>query len=98
MRLSCSHLVLLYTRPKEMARGAICNARYDIRINPCYGARRIYGLTRMALSLNEGAARVAVHRLRKRYRELLHGEIAQTLTDSADADEELRAFFKAFAD
>lgn len=48
--------------------------------------------------LNEGAARVAVHRLRKRYRELLREEIAQTLSDPADLDEELRALFRAFAD
>jgi DNA-directed RNA polymerase specialized sigma24 family protein len=50
------------------------------------------------LGLNEGAARVAVHRLRKRYRELLRAEIAQTLTDPADLDEEMRALFQAFGD
>ena len=49
-------------------------------------------------NLNEGAARVAVHRLRKRYRELLREEIAQTLSDPADLDEELRALFRAFGD
>ena len=41
---------------------------------------------------------MAVHRLRKRYRELLRAEIAQTLTDPADLDEEMRALFRAFAD
>lgn len=50
------------------------------------------------LGVNEGAARVAVHRLRKRYRELLRAEIAQTLSDPADLDEEMRALFRAFAD
>jgi RNA polymerase sigma-70 factor (ECF subfamily) len=40
---------------------------------------------------------VAVHRLRKRYRQLLRDEIAQTLADSADVDEEMRALFGAFA-
>lgn len=50
------------------------------------------------LGLNEGAARVAVHRLRKRYRELLRGEISQTLSDPADVEEEMRALFRAFAD
>ncbi len=48
------------------------------------------------LGVNEGAARVAVHRLRKRYRELLRAEIAQTLSDPADLEEELRALFRAF--
>jgi len=50
------------------------------------------------LGLNEGAARVAVHRLRQRYRELLREEISQTLADPADVEEELRALFRAFAD
>jgi len=51
-----------------------------------------------ALGLDEGAVRVAVHRLRKRYRQLLRDEIAQTLADTADVDEEMRALFGAFAD
>ena len=42
------------------------------------------------------AVRVAVHRLRKRYRQLLRDEIAQTLSDPAQVDEELRALFGAF--
>jgi len=50
------------------------------------------------LGLSEGAARVAVHRLRKRYRELLRQEIAQTLSEPADLEEELRALFRAFVD
>jgi RNA polymerase sigma-70 factor (ECF subfamily) len=50
------------------------------------------------LGLNEGATRVAVHRLRKRYRELLREEISETLSDPADAEAEMRALFRAFAD
>ena len=48
------------------------------------------------LGLEETAARVAVHRLRKRYRQLLRDEIAQTLADPAQVDEEMRALFGAF--
>ncbi len=48
--------------------------------------------------LNEGAVRVAVHRLRQRYRALLRDEIGQTLTDPAQFEEEMRALFSAFAD
>lgn len=44
----------------------------------------------------EGAVRVAVHRLRRRYRELLREEIAGTLADPAQVEEELRALFRAF--
>lgn len=50
-----------------------------------------------ALGMDEGAVRVAVHRLRKRYRQLLREEIAQTLADPAAVDEEMRALFGAFA-
>lgn len=50
-----------------------------------------------ALGLDEGAVRVAVHRLRKRYRQLLRDEIAQTLADPAAVDEEMRALFGAFS-
>jgi RNA polymerase sigma factor (sigma-70 family) len=50
-----------------------------------------------ALGLDEGAVRVAVHRLRKRYRQLLRDEIAQTLADPAQVDEEMRTLFGAFS-
>jgi RNA polymerase sigma-70 factor (ECF subfamily) len=43
------------------------------------------------LGMDEGAVRVAVHRLRKRYRALLRDEIAQTLDDPAQVAEELRS-------
>lgn len=48
------------------------------------------------LGMEETAVRVAVHRLRKRYRQLLRDEIAQTLADPAQVDEEMRALFGAF--
>jgi RNA polymerase sigma-70 factor (ECF subfamily) len=50
-----------------------------------------------ALGMNETAVRVAVHRLRKRYRELLREEIAQTLADPAQVDAEMQALFGAFS-
>lgn len=40
--------------------------------------------------LTEGAVRVAVHRLRQRYGELLRKEIARTVADSSEVEEELR--------
>jgi RNA polymerase sigma-70 factor (ECF subfamily) len=49
------------------------------------------------LGLDETAMLVAVHRLRKRYRQLLRDEIAQTLADDADVDEEMCALFGAFS-
>lgn len=53
--------------------------------------------TAAALGMEEGAVRVAVHRLRKRYRQLLRDEIANTLADAALVDEEMRALFGAFS-
>ena len=50
-----------------------------------------------SLNMDEVAVRVAVHRLRKRYRVLLRDEIAQTLADESQVDEEMRALFRAFA-
>src|ERR1041385_4362036 len=41
------------------------------------------------LDLNEGAVKVAIHRLRRRFREVIKNEISQTLNDRAQVDEEL---------
>ncbi|MCU0776583.1 MAG: sigma-70 family RNA polymerase sigma factor [Akkermansiaceae bacterium] len=49
------------------------------------------------LGMDEGALRVAVHRLRKRYRELLREEIAHTLSDPAMVEEEMKVLLGAFA-
>jgi RNA polymerase sigma factor (sigma-70 family) len=46
------------------------------------------------LSLTDGNARVAVHRLRKRYRELLLTEIANTVRSPEDINDELHHLFK----
>jgi DNA-directed RNA polymerase specialized sigma24 family protein len=56
-----------------------------------------YAQAAVELDLSEGAARVAVHRLRRRYRELLREEIAQTLSLPEQVDDEMRALFSAFA-
>jgi RNA polymerase sigma-70 factor (ECF subfamily) len=57
-----------------------------------------YGRAASELKMSEGAVRVAVHRLRRRYRELLRDEITQTLANPAQADEEMQALFSALAD
>ncbi len=48
------------------------------------------GETAARLGMTEGAVKVAVHRLRKRYRELLRAEIAETVSDPSDVDDEMR--------
>jgi RNA polymerase sigma-70 factor (ECF subfamily) len=42
------------------------------------------------LGMKETAVKVSVHRLRRRYRELLHEEIAHTVTHPEEIDEEMR--------
>jgi RNA polymerase sigma factor (sigma-70 family) len=56
-----------------------------------------YATIAKRLGVNEGAARVAVHRLRKRFREIYREEISQTLSDCADLDEEMRHLASALA-
>jgi len=49
------------------------------------------------LNMSEGAVRVAAHRLRRRYRECLRDEIAQTVTTEDQIDQEIRDLFAALA-
>jgi RNA polymerase sigma factor (sigma-70 family) len=42
------------------------------------------------MNTSEGALKVAIHRLRKRYRELFRQEITDTVVDPADVESELR--------
>jgi RNA polymerase sigma factor (sigma-70 family) len=41
------------------------------------------------LDMSEGAVRVAIHRLRRRFRDLLRDEIRHTVEDAAEVDEEI---------
>jgi RNA polymerase sigma-70 factor (ECF subfamily) len=54
-----------------------------------------YAAIAAELGMAEGAVKVAVHRLRRRFRELLRDEIAQTVADPADVDQEIRELFTA---
>jgi RNA polymerase sigma-70 factor (ECF subfamily) len=56
-----------------------------------------YAAVAATLGTTEGAAKVAVHRLRRRYRELLREEISHTVATPAEIDEEIRHLFAAFA-
>lgn len=47
------------------------------------------------LGMTESALKVAVHRLRKRYREILRAEIAETVASSSEIDDEIRHLFNA---
>jgi RNA polymerase sigma-70 factor (ECF subfamily) len=49
------------------------------------------------LGLTEGAVKVTIHRLRKRFRTVVRAEISQTLRDPAFVDEELGHLIEALA-
>jgi RNA polymerase sigma factor (sigma-70 family) len=49
-----------------------------------------YAALAREMKTSEGALKVAIHRLRKRYRELFREEIADTVADPAEVESELR--------
>jgi len=49
-----------------------------------------YAALALEMNTSEGALKVAIHRLRKRYRELFRQEIADTVADPAEVESELR--------
>jgi RNA polymerase sigma-70 factor (ECF subfamily) len=63
------------------------------------GERRSIGYAEIAARLHttEGAVKVAVHRMRQRYRQLLRDEIAHTVSTPQEIENEIRALFGALA-
>lgn len=47
------------------------------------------------LSMSEGAVKVAVHRLRKKFRALVHDEVAQTVASPDEVESEIRHLWSA---
>jgi RNA polymerase sigma-70 factor (ECF subfamily) len=69
-------------------------------LKPCLmGSRETqpYATLAAGLGMSEGAVKVAVHRLRERYRERLKAEIAHTVASPADVDTELRHLFRVLS-
>ncbi len=67
-------------------------------LKPCLTAERggiDYNSLATRLGVSEGAARVAVHRIRKRYRSLFREEISRTVRDEAEVEEEMCALMQA---
>ncbi|HAB19960.1 MAG TPA: ECF-type sigma factor [Verrucomicrobiota bacterium] len=61
------------------------------------GSAEAYREAGHAADLSEGAVKVAVHRLRQRFREAVRAEIAQTVATPAEVDEELRCLMAAMS-
>ena len=56
-----------------------------------------YAALAREMNTSEGALKVAIHRLRKRYRELFRQEIADTVADPGEVESELRLLAAALA-
>jgi len=54
-----------------------------------------YAELAVTLGATEGTARVAVHRLRKRYRAVIRDEVARTVADEDEVETEMRALLNA---
>jgi DNA-directed RNA polymerase specialized sigma24 family protein len=50
-----------------------------------------------SLQMSEGAVKVAAHRFRGRYRQILREEVARTVADPAEVDAEIADLLKALA-
>ena len=61
------------------------------------GSAESYRRLAEPLAMSEGAVKVAVHRLRQRFRAAVRAEIAQTVATADEVDEELRCLMAALA-
>ncbi|HZQ48182.1 MAG TPA: sigma-70 family RNA polymerase sigma factor [Verrucomicrobiae bacterium] len=69
-------------------------------LKPCLLGERTaqpYATLAAKLALTEGSVKVAVHRLRQRYRQLLRNEIANTVAQPEEIEEEMRHLFAILA-
>jgi len=74
-----------------------CESQHKLRVfevlRPCLGAERedvSYSTLSKTLSVEPATVKRLVHRLRDRYRVLLREEVAETVADPADVDDEIR--------
>ena len=77
----------------DAGKGALFSALKPLLTAP--GDARPYAEIGAPFSMNEGAVKVAVHRLRQRYGAALRAEIAETVGTAEDVDEELRHLLDA---
>src|SRR5262245_46417548 len=61
-------------------------------------SEKSYSQVAAELNMGESAIKMAVHRLRQRYGELIRAEIAQTVTTAEEAEEELQFLFSVLRD
>ncbi len=95
-------LALLRKALEELAEVCLAEgsgAQFKV-LKPCLTAdsgRIAYADLAVVLDMTEGATRVAVHRLRKRYRRILTDQISRTLSSPDSVEEEMQSLFAALA-
>jgi RNA polymerase sigma-70 factor (ECF subfamily) len=87
-RLRTAYVSAGKTEEFEQLKGALAAERGSID----------YHQFAQALNLNEGAARVAVHRLRKQFRKIFRATVAETVAGPEEVDAELRYLAKLLAE
>lgn len=87
--------VLLRLRDEMDAAGKL--AQFEALKGVLTGERARHGEIARTLGITESAVKAAAHRLRERYRGVLRAEIADTVSTSAEIDEEIRHLFAALS-
>jgi RNA polymerase sigma-70 factor (ECF subfamily) len=89
----------LLDRTLKRLRAAYSNQDFDVLKPFLVGeaSRGDGGAAAQQLGMTDGAFKVAIHRLRKHYREILRKEIAETVVDPSQVDDEIRYLLKVLA-
>jgi len=98
-RWALTLLERVLTRLREEHAAADKAKQFDALKSFIGGERGAEGYTSVgaALGMSEANVKVTVHRLRKRYRDLLRDEIAQTVGSEAEIEGEIRHLFSALS-
>ena len=89
--------------PGELSTQVVAFLSFDPKfhtLEPCLIGNREtqpYAALAAEVGMTEGAVKMAVCRLRERYRERLKEEIGHTVASPAEVDEELRHLFRVLA-
>ena len=62
---------------------------------PGFGGDLSYAQAATEMGVSEGALKIAVHRLRRRYRDLFHAEVSRLVADPKDCDGEVQYLLRA---
>ena len=92
-------LPLVYAELRPLARAKMAREQPGHTLQPTAltGGKVPYEQIAARLNLTEGAVRVAVHRVRQRYRDIVRAEIAETVSSPAEVDAEMQHLFAALS-